>query len=91
MPPVLDHEVHEKVKIAADEPYGCSNRGKFATGYFAPDRVYKPDGTFYIIQRRIPHAMSTACRNFYLWDKDPRCSACKAERDTEYAKQMGAL
>lgn len=89
--PVEDHEVHEKVRISADEPYGCSGRSGFAAGYYAPDRRHKPDGTFYVIQVWIPHAMSTACRNFYLWDVDPRCAVCTSERDVEYAERMKGL
>ena len=89
--PVEDHAVHEKVKIAADEPYGCHSRGKMGTGYFAPDRRYRPDEAYFQILTRIPHAMSTACRSFYLWDTDPRCAGCTAAKDTEYADKMRAL
>lgn len=89
--PVENHEVHAKVKIAADTPYGCHSREGFATGYFAPDRRYKPDGTFYLVQTRIPHAMSKACRSFYLWDTDPRCAGCTAEKDIEYSNKMRSL
>lgn len=89
--PVEEHEVHEKVRITADKPYGCSNRYGMSAGYYAPDRRYKPDGTFYIIQAWIPHVMSRACRNFYLWDTDPRCSVCKSARDIEYAERMKGL
>ena len=89
--PVESHEVHEKVKISADKPYGCSGRKGFGKGYYAPDRKYRPDGTFYIVQTWIPHEMSTACRSFYLWDADPRCSVCTAELDNEYANRMKDL
>lgn len=89
--PVEDHAVHEKVRIQSDTPYGCSNRTGFSKGYYAPDRVYKPDGTFYIIQRLIEHEMSAACRSFYLWEVDPRCSGCTSERDEEYADRMKEL
>jgi hypothetical protein len=89
--PVEDHEVHEKVKIAVDKPYGCSNRPEFSKGYFAPDRRYKPDGTFYVVQTRIPHVMSTDCRSFYLWDTDPRCAVCTVKKDIEYRDRMVAL
>lgn len=89
--PVEDHETHEKVKIAHDKPYGCWGRVKMDAGYFAPDRRYKPDGTYYQILTRIPHAMSTSCRSFYLWDTDPRCNGCTAERDEAYANTMRGL
>ena len=48
--PVLDHPVHPKTIRAADAKPGCYNRTGFAEGYFAPDRMYRPDGTFHIAQ-----------------------------------------
>lgn len=89
--PVEEIPVHEKVRIKEDKPYGCSSRIGFVEGYYAPDRRYRGDGTYHSILTWIPYAMSRACRNFYLWDKDPRCSVCKAERDTEYADKMREL
>lgn len=89
--PVEDHEVHEKVKITSSFRYGCYNRTGLAAGYFAPDRRYKPDGTFYIVQTRIPHAMSKECRSFSLWDTDPACAGCTAPKDFEYRDRMTAL
>lgn len=89
--PVEDHEVHEKVKISANKPYGCYDRTKMAEGYYAPDRVYRPDGTFYVIQTWIPNAMSKSCRNFYLWTTDLRCEGCLATKDFEYANKMQGL
>lgn len=89
--PVEEIPVHAKVSISADKPYLCNGRRGFADGYYAPDRAYKPDGTFYIIQKWIPHEMSTACRSFYLWDTDPRCGFCTAARDEEYANRMKDL
>jgi hypothetical protein len=89
--PVEDHAVHEKVKISDSTPYGCHSREGVNTGYFAPDRRYKPDGTFYVIQIRIPHTMSKTCRSFYLWDTDPRCAGCTADKDFEYRDRMVAL
>jgi hypothetical protein len=89
--PVEDHEVHEKVRISADKPYGCHSRTGMSQGYYAPDRVYRPDGTFYIIQTLIPHAMSNKCRSFYLWNVDPRCQGCTTDKDVEYADTMRSL
>lgn len=89
--PVEDHEVHEKVRISADAPYGCHSRTGLSKDYYAPDRIYRPDGTFYIVQSRVQHAMSTQCRSFYLWDTDPRCAGCTAGKDTEYADKMRNL
>jgi hypothetical protein len=33
-------EVHEKVKIKVDEPYGCRNRPDLSGGYWVKERVY---------------------------------------------------
>lgn len=88
---VLDHPVHDKVKIGADFKYGCNSRKSFADGYYAPDRVYKPDGTFYIIQSFVKRAMSDKCRNFYLWDTDNACRGCTTEKDIDYALTMQKL
>lgn len=88
--PVEEHAVHEKVKIAADAPYGCYNRGKFSRGYQAPDRRYKPDGTFYVIQTRIFHELSEDCR-YDRHQEDPRCAGCTTKKDIEYLTRMAAL
>lgn len=48
--PVEDHPVHEKTKKTGEEKPGCYNRTGFAKGYYAPDRVYRSDGTFYVVQ-----------------------------------------
>lgn len=74
--PVDDHPIHESTRISADAVYGCYNRQPFASGYFAPDRRYKADGTFYIIQTRIQYQNSHDCR-YDMADTDPRCNDCK--------------
>lgn len=89
--PVEDHAVHEKVRISADQPYGCHSRKEFHLDYYAPDRMYKPNGTFYVVQTNVRHAMSSLCRNFYLWDTDPRCAGCTTGKDFEYADRMKGL
>lgn len=89
--PVEDHEVHEKVRIQSDTPYGCHSRKKMSDGYWAKDRRYLEDGYFEEVYSFIPHAMSTACRNFYIWDTDPRCKGCTAEKDIDYALRMQSL
>lgn len=76
MPPVEEHEVHEKVKHDADYKYGCHNRKPYANDYYAPDRIYRPDGTFYIVQTRIQHAMSRECR-YDMSLSDTHCEDCK--------------
>lgn len=90
MPPVDDAPVHERTKIDSGFRYGCHNRKPYAAGYYAPDRVYRPDGTFYIIQTFIPHAMSTACR-FDFYDTDPHCEGCKHEKDHDYIDKLRQL
>lgn len=89
--PVEDHEVHEKVKIDNSFRYGCNSIKRTAGMYMAPDRRYKPDGTYYVIQIPIRHVLSTDCRNFYLWDTDGGCTDCTAPRDLEYAEKMKGL
>lgn len=92
MPPVEDHEVHEKVRIDIDKPYGCHSRTGLANGYYAPDRVYRADGkTWDNVKVFIKNAMSTSCRSFYLWDTDPRCAGCTADKDIEYRDRMAVL
>lgn len=80
MPPVSDHPVHELTKIDASKRYGCHNRTHYGEGYYAPNRAYRPDGTIYVIQEYIRHAMSTACR-YDLSETDPRCEGCTSEKD----------
>ena len=77
--PVEDHEVHESVKISADKRYGCWGRIGMKMGYYAPDREYRPNGTFLIRLTFIPHVMTTDCR-YDLWETDPRCTGCTAEK-----------
>lgn len=74
--PVLDHPVHEKTRVGADFKYRCNNRRHFASGYYAPERVYGFDGLFTVELRWIPHRMSTECR-YDLPATDPGCTGCK--------------
>ena len=89
--PVEDHEVHDKVRIQSDTPYGCHSRESFVNGYYAPDRVYRPNGTYYQTLTFIEHATSRECRSFYLWDVDPRCKGCTAAKDVDYQLRMTSL
>ena len=78
--PVEDHEVHDKVKIAADKRYGCWGKEvQLRKGYWAPDRKYNYDGTFTPRFVFIEHVMTTDCR-YDLWETDPRCTGCTAEK-----------
>lgn len=77
--PVEDHEVHEKVRITEDKPYGCHNRDQFADAYYAPNRFFGSDGYKPMIKLeavRIPFTMSRECR-YDMSLKDQRCDGCK--------------
>lgn len=83
--------VHEKVKIKADDPYGCHSRDDLSGGYWVKQRVYGVGGVYELIDKYIPFRMSPQCRSFYLWDVDPRCGGCTASRDIEYAERMKGM
>lgn len=52
--PVEDHPVHERTKIGADFKYGCFNHpSRKGASYYAPNRIYRPNGTFLIVQEKI--------------------------------------
>jgi len=93
--PVEEHEVHEKVRQKAGFRYGCHNRKSIAQGYWAKDgfRMEEHEGVMYGVQqwKWVEHAMSTACRSFYLWRSDEACKGCKAEKDYEYEQTMRGL
>ena len=73
--PVTDHPVHEKTKRALDAKYGCYDRKPYEEGYYAPDRIYKEDKTFEIVQTYIPHNLSRSC-NFDMSHTDLGCKDC---------------
>lgn len=75
MPPVDDHPVHEKTKIGSDFRYGCFNRKPFSAGYYAKDRVYRGNGTFYEVLVYIPHTMTTDCQ-FDMYEAHSACATC---------------
>lgn len=93
MSTVKDHPVHPKTSIKADKPYSCANRPERSpgNGYYAPNRKFYEKGMFETTMVWIPYAMSTKCRNFYLWDTDPRCSGCTTPKDIDYKLEMEAL
>ena len=74
------------VKIGLDFRYGChsSRNPKKSSGYYALTRRYRGNGTFSIENVYIPHANTTKCRSFALWDTDHACEGCQSERDIEY-------
>lgn len=54
---------HERNKRTSEDKPGCYNRGALASGYYAPDRIYRPDGAFYQVQTFIKTE----------WINYPRC------------------
>lgn len=91
---VEDHPVHEKTRIEAGKPYGCStdkSPNESAKGYWTKTRRFLPDGRFVLVDYFIENKMSKDCRSFYLWDIDPRCAICTRQRDAEYAELMKGL
>lgn len=67
--------------------YGCHSKPRKHHGYIAPDRVYS-GMTFRNSYTFIKNEMSNKCRNFYLWDLDPKCDGCTVERDVDYMERM---
>ena len=80
MSPVIDHPVHEKTRIKAGYKYGCYDRKGMSVGYIAPDRQYRPDGTFIVTQKFISHVLSETCK-YDMSDKDKFCEGCEAKKD----------
>lgn len=80
--PVLDHPVHEKVKIGKDFRYGCFNK-KPRDSYLFREFVGG-----HIEVKFIEHRMSKECR-YDMSLTDPACEGCK-ERGTgeEYARSI---
>lgn len=75
--PVIEHEVHAKVRIAANKPYGCFNR-EFSPIYYAPNRKMGSSGyepIFFFERVRVQHVMSRECR-YDMSLTDPRCDGC---------------
>lgn len=92
---VLDHKVHEKVKIDQGKPYGCHNGDRRMQGYYAPNRMAGSDGykpMFRYEAVRIEHRMSKECR-YDMSLTDPRCDGCNhrgsGERYNEMVRSKG--
>ena len=75
MSPVLDHPVHEKMKLKAGTKYGCFDKKRTTVGYYALDRQYRPDGTFVVTHKFISDVMSKTCK-YDMSQKDKRCEGC---------------
>lgn len=72
---VLDHAVHDKTREASGAVWGCHSRPDFKTGYWAPDRRYREDGTFEVIQTWVPHFGALECRNDFSLSNS-KCDGC---------------
>ena len=93
--PVEDHEVHDKVRIKADKPYGCYDR-EMSECYYAPERKMGSSGyepIFFYERIRIPHRMSRECR-YDMSLMDARCGGCNhrgsGEKYSERVRAQGA-
>lgn len=65
--PVIDHSVHEKVRIGSDYRYGCHNLPK-------PEYGQTVSSTF--SGEEWPYVFSTECR-FDMSLSDPACGGCQ--------------
>ena len=81
--------VHERTK-GGDKYAACQIKVR-KNSYWAPHRRDFPDGSFDIVSVRVPDTMSRGCRNFFLWDTDPKCQGCEQPKDTEYAERMKGM
>ena len=90
--PVIEHAVHEKVRIGEGWVYGCHNRpSKFKPHYWAPERRVFPDGSFEVMSVRVPHSLSHNCR-FDLSLADPACKGCDHRGEgLAYTERVQAL
>ena len=90
--PVIEHAVHDKVRIDANTPYGCHDR-EFSEAYSAPNRRAGTNGyqpTFWLERVRIPHTMSRECR-YDMSLQDARCGGCKHRgKGEKYAASIRA-
>lgn len=76
--PVEDHATHPSTKIGKDYRHGCWNlpRPSAASGYWAPDRRYFPDGRWEATQVWVLYDFSTECRYDGLGGRE-RCEGCE--------------
>jgi len=84
---VLTHEVHEKVKIDINKPYGCHGFGNRYKGYLVQERSYRNDGTYVLRDKFIEYRMSHECR-YDMSLTDPRCENCKNRGSGEAYNEM---
>lgn len=75
---VLTHEVHDKVRIEHDKPYGCHNHQDRSEGYL---------GSTWGTAKFIEFRMSKECR-YDMSLTDPRCENCKHRGSGEEYNEM---
>ena len=73
--PVLEHDVHEKVRIDTAHRYGCHSRIGYSGGYYAPDRRYYGTGGFDVVSALVENRMSKECR-YDMSLSDTSCEGC---------------
>ena len=71
---VLTHEVHQ-LTIGKPTYETCQIKQRKAS-YWAPDRIYFPDGSFESTSVRVPDTSSTTCR-YDMSEIDSRCTGCE--------------
>lgn len=74
--PVDDHPIHERTREGVDARWGCWGRERYADGYFAPNRAYRPDGLFVDMPKWIENGNSKTCKND-ISATDPKCAGCR--------------
>lgn len=84
---VLTHEVHEKVRIEHNKPYGCNGFDKRSHGYWVQERSYRRDGTYVLRDKFMEYRMSHECR-YDMSLSDPRCENCENRGSGEAYSEM---
>ncbi len=91
MPADTQYDSVHPLTVCGDK-YGCHSRHGFYGGYFAPDGYLQVANESAAVRfSYINHTMSKACRNYYLWNTDPKCAGCTADKDTEYERRMRGM
>ena len=72
---------HERNKRTTDDRPGCYNRAPYAAGYYAPNRRYRPDGSFFTCVEFIK-------TNWIQYERCPNtgyaeCGDCKWQQPTK--------
>lgn len=88
MPPVDDVDVSPLMRKTRHEA-GCHGLPPASHGYWAPNRIYRPDGSFVVSEKYIQHTMTMIClqlgkRIGMDWVELDECLECESERDWDY-------